>query len=63
MGAYIQKLLKKLNEQPNKILKTIFKSIDNYALKSVSKVVVNSDELKNYLINKEKLFPKIKFIQ
>ena len=41
----------KLNEDPNKILKLFFKYIDNYALKTVKKVVVNSDDLKNYLIN------------
>tara|TARA_B000000475_G_scaffold214037_1_gene176232 strand:+ start:246 stop:1427 length:1182 start_codon:yes stop_codon:yes gene_type:complete len=41
----------KLNEDPNKILKIFFKYIDNYALKTVNKVVVNSDDLKNYLIN------------
>jgi hypothetical protein len=45
----------KLNEEPNKILKLFFKYIDNYALKNVSKVVVNSDDLKNYLINKRKI--------
>ena len=41
----------KLNEDPNKILKLFFKHIDNYALKTVNKVVVNSEDLKNYLIN------------
>jgi len=41
----------KLNEDPNKILKIFFKYIDNYALKTVNKVVVNSEDLKNYLIN------------
>ena len=41
----------KLNEDPNKILKLFFKYIDNYALKTVNKVVVNSEDLKNYLIN------------
>ena len=41
----------KLNEDPNKILKLFFKYIDNYALKNVNKVVVNSEDLKNYLIN------------
>lgn len=41
----------KLMEDPNKILKLFFKYIDNYALKTVNKVVVNSDDLKNYLIN------------
>ena len=45
----------KLNEDPNKILKLFFKYIDNYALKNVSKVVVNSNDLKNYLINKRKI--------
>ena len=45
----------KLNEEPNKILKLFFKYIDNYALKNVSKVVVNSDDLKNYLINMRKI--------
>lgn len=48
-------IAEKLNEEPNKILKLIFKYIDNYALKNVDKVVVNSDELKNYLINKRKI--------
>ena len=41
----------KLNEDPNKILKLFFKYIDNYALKTVNNVVVNSEDLKNYLIN------------
>ena len=41
----------KLNKDPNKILKQLFKYIDNYALKAVNKVVVNSQDLKNYLIN------------
>ena len=41
----------KLNEDPNEILKIFFKYIDNYALKTVNKVVVNSEDLKNYLIN------------
>ena len=45
----------KLNEEPNKILKLFFKLLDNYALKSVNKVVVNSDDLKNYLINKRNI--------
>ena len=44
-------IAEKLNEDPNKILKLFFKYIDNYALKTVNKVVVNSDDLKNYLIN------------
>ena len=48
-------IAEKLNEQPNKILKLIFKFIDNYALKNVNEVVVNSDDLKNYLINKRKI--------
>ena len=48
-------IAEKLNEEPNKILKSIFKYIDNYALKNVDKVVVNSDDLKNYLIKKRKI--------
>ena len=40
-------IAEKLNEEPNKILKLFFKYIDNYALKNVSKVVVNSNDLKN----------------
>ena len=48
-------IAEKLNEEPNKILKLFFKYIDNYALKNVSKVVVNSDDLKNYLINMRKI--------
>ena len=41
----------KLKEQPNFVLNSFFKLIDNFCLKSVSKIVVNSDLLKNYLIN------------
>ncbi len=48
-------IAEKLNEEPNKILKLFFKYIDNYALKTVYKVVVNSDDLKNYLINKRNI--------
>ena len=48
-------IAEKLNEEPNKILKLFFKYIDNYALKNVSKVVVNSNDLKNYLINNRKI--------
>ena len=48
-------IAEKLNEEPNKILKLFFKYIDNYALKNVSKVVVNSNDLKDYLINKRKI--------
>ena len=44
-------IAQKLNEEPNKILKLFFKYIDNYALKTVNKVIVNSVDLKNYLIN------------
>ena len=44
-------IAEKLNEEPNKILKLFFKYIDNYALKTVNKVVVNSDDLKHYLIS------------
>ena len=48
-------IAEKLNEEPNKILKLFFKYIDNYALKNVHEVVVNSDDLKNYLINNRKI--------
>ena len=48
-------IAEKLNEEPNKILKLFFKYIDNYSLKNVDTVVVNSDDLKNYLINKRKI--------
>ena len=48
-------IAEKLNEEPNKILKLFFKYIDNYSLKNVGSVVVNSDDLKNYLINKRKI--------
>ena len=48
-------IAEKLNEEPNKILNLFFKYIDNYALKAVNKVVVNSDDLKNYLINKRNI--------
>ena len=48
-------IAEKLNEEPNKILKLFFKYIDNYSLKNVDTVVVNSDDLKNYLINNRKI--------
>ena len=48
-------IAEKLNEEPNIILKLFFKYIDNYSLKNVGTVVVNSDDLKNYLINKRKI--------
>ena len=44
-------IAEKLKEQPNFVLNSFFKLIDNFCLKSVSKIVVNSDLLKNYLIN------------
>ena len=50
-------IAEKLNEEPNKILKLLFKYIDNYALKNVDEVVVNSDDLKNYLINMRNITP------
>ena len=48
-------IAEKLDEQPNRILKFLFKILDNYSLKNVSKVVVNSEELKNYLIEKRSI--------
>ena len=45
-------IAEKLDEQPNRILKSLFKILDNYSLKNVSKVVVNSEELEKYLIDK-----------
>ena len=45
-------IAEKLDEQPNKILKSLFKILDNYSLKNVRKVVVNSEGLKKYLIEK-----------
>jgi len=48
-------IAQKLNEQPNFLLNKIFKAIDNYALNSVESVVVNSKELKQYLITNRKI--------
>lgn len=48
-------IAQKLNEQPNFLLNKIFKAIDNYALNSVDSVVVNSQELKQYLITNRKI--------
>ena len=48
-------IAEKLDEQPNRILKSLFKILDNYSLKNVSKVVVNSEELKKYLIEKRRI--------
>jgi hypothetical protein len=48
-------IAEKLDEQPNRILKSLFKILDNYSLKNVNKVVVNSEELKKYLIEKRRI--------
>jgi len=48
-------IAQKLKEQPNFLLNKIFKAIDNYALNSVESVVVNSKELKQYLITNRKI--------
>ena len=48
-------IAQKLNEQPNFLLNKIFKAIDNFALNSVDSVVVNSKELKQYLITNRKI--------
>jgi hypothetical protein len=42
-------IAQKLNELNSKLLLSIFKKIDNYCLKIIDEVVVNSDELKLYL--------------
>ena len=44
-------IAEKLKEQPNFLLNKFFKLIDNFCLKSVNKIVVNSDLLKDYLVN------------
>ena len=44
-------IAEKLNEQPNFVLNKFFKLVDNFCLKSVNKIVVNSDLLKDYLVN------------
>ena len=51
-------IAEKLNEEPNKILKLFFKLLDNYALKNVNKVVVNSNDLKKYLISKRNIIAR-----
>ena len=48
-------IAEKLDEEPNRILKSLFKILDNYSLKNVSKVVVNSEELKKYLTSKRSI--------
>ena len=48
-------IAQKLKEQPNFLLNKIFKAIDNYALNSVDSVIVNSKELKQYLITNRKI--------
>ena len=45
----------KLNEMNFKFLHEIFRKIDNYCLKKIDHVVVNSDELKTYLIENRKI--------
>lgn len=45
----------KLNKTKFKFVSSIFKIIDNYALNSVQSVVVNSLELKNYLIENRRI--------
>ena len=41
----------KLSEINSKLIIRLFKKLDNYALKIIDDIVVNSDELKEYLIN------------
>ena len=48
-------IAEKIEEAPNLILRKLFKLLDNLALNSVQKVVVNSDELKKYLITSRKI--------
>ena len=42
-------IAQKLNELNSKLLLSLFKKIDNYCLKIIDEVIVNSDELKLYL--------------
>ena len=39
-------------------MKLFFKLLDNYALKNVNKVVVNSNDLKKYLISKRNIIAR-----
>ena len=53
----------KLNELNSNFLHKIFKSIDNYCLKTIDYVVVNSEQLKRYLVENRKIQKdKIKII-
>ena len=45
----------KLNELNYNILLNLFKRIDNYCLRVIDNVVVNSQELKDYLVNSRKI--------
>ena len=53
-------IAEKLNEEPNKILKLVFKYIDNYALKTVNKVVGRQTQKGNFGTFQENEFRKVR---
>ena len=48
-------IAQKLNELNSKLLLSLFKKIDNYCLKIIDEIVVNSNELKLYLTKERKI--------
>ena len=48
----------KLNELNSNLLLNLFKRIDNFCLRTIDDVVVNSEELKHYLISKRNIDEK-----
>ena len=48
-------IAQKLNEFNSKLLLSLFKKIDNYCLKIIDQIVVNSNELKLYLTKERKI--------
>ena len=50
-----QEIASKLNELNSSLLLNLFKRIDNFCLRIIDNVVVNSEELKDYLVSKRNI--------
>ena len=53
--SYLSEIAQKLSELNSNILLNSFKKVDNFCLRAIDEVVVNSDEMKKYLTNVRKI--------
>ena len=51
-------IAQKLNELNSNFLLNAFKIVDNFCLRAIDEVVVNSDEMKQYLVDARKIDSK-----